>query len=170
MFGRGHRGRADNRERAMAKLVYSTRIGATAKLSVAVSGFVFSADTTRILLVERRDNGRWSLPSGSMEAGESIAEACAREVLEETGLETEIVRIVGVYSDPNCIVVYPDGNRFQTVEIDLEMRIVGGALKTSSETSRVEYLSIAELDSVDLMESETPRVLAALSSEGQYIK
>jgi 8-oxo-dGTP diphosphatase len=56
----------------------------------------------RIVLVRRRDNGRWSLPGGMVEWGEDIPTTIARELLEETGLQVmQIGRLVGVYSAPN---------------------------------------------------------------------
>jgi len=57
----------------------------------------------KILLVLRKNEpfrGRWALPGGFVEYGETVEEAVAREVEEETGLATEITGIVGVYSDP----------------------------------------------------------------------
>lgn len=55
----------------------------------------------RIVLVQRRDNGRWSLPGGIVEWGEDIVTSARRELAEETGLNlVKISRLVGVYSDP----------------------------------------------------------------------
>ncbi len=52
-----------------------------------------------IVLVRRRDNGRWGLPGGIIEWGEVIAATAKRELREETGLELlKIERLVGVYS------------------------------------------------------------------------
>jgi ADP-ribose pyrophosphatase YjhB (NUDIX family) len=68
----------------------------------------------QIVLVRRRDNGRWALPGGMVDWGEDIASAIQRELLEETGLNlVKIRRLVGVYSSPNrdprmhsiCVVV-----------------------------------------------------------------
>ena len=53
-----------------------------------------------ILLIQRADNGHWGLPGGHVEPGESVAQAAAREVLEETGCKIEVGRLIGVYSDP----------------------------------------------------------------------
>lgn len=68
----------------------------------------------RIVLIRRRDNGRWALPGGIVDWGEDITNAVRRELKEETGLDlVSIRRLVGVYSAPDrdprihsiCIVV-----------------------------------------------------------------
>jgi ADP-ribose pyrophosphatase YjhB (NUDIX family) len=58
-----------------------------------------------ILLMRRADNGRWGLPGGFVELGESVAQAARREVAEETGWTVEIGALIGVYSDPGHQVV-----------------------------------------------------------------
>lgn len=58
----------------------------------------------KILLVKRNTEpfkGMWALPGGRLEDNETLEQCCIREVKEESGLEVEIVRLVGVYSDPS---------------------------------------------------------------------
>jgi ADP-ribose pyrophosphatase YjhB (NUDIX family) len=55
-------------------------------------------DDGKVLLTKREDFEVWCLPGGGVEEGESLAEAGVREVKEETGLEVELTRLVGVYS------------------------------------------------------------------------
>lgn len=52
----------------------------------------------KILLTKREDFETWCLPSGGVEEGESPAQAALRETKEETGLDVELTRLVGVYS------------------------------------------------------------------------
>jgi ADP-ribose pyrophosphatase YjhB (NUDIX family) len=52
----------------------------------------------KILLTKREDFETWILPSGGVEDGESLAQAAVRETKEETGLDVELTRLVGVYS------------------------------------------------------------------------
>jgi len=57
----------------------------------------------KILLIKRKNEpfrGRWALPGGFVEYGETVEMAVMREVAEETGLDVEIKHLVGVYSDP----------------------------------------------------------------------
>ena len=72
---------------------------------VAVRGFRVAVNAVieregRVLLARRRDSGWWNLPGGGVEPGESVAEGLRREMLEEIGVEVEIVRLTGVYSKP----------------------------------------------------------------------
>jgi len=60
-------------------------------------------DKSRVLLIRRKNEpfkGAYALPGGFVDIGETVEEACRREVLEETGLAVDELRLVGVYSDP----------------------------------------------------------------------
>jgi len=52
----------------------------------------------QILLTKREDFEVWCLPSGGVEAGESVAQAAVRETKEETGIDVELIHMVGIYS------------------------------------------------------------------------
>lgn len=65
---------------------------------VACVGAIIRNDTGRVLLVRRANEpgrGLWSLPGGRVEPGEAEEAAVVREVLEETGLEVRVERLVG---------------------------------------------------------------------------
>ncbi len=84
-------------------------------------------ESGRVVLQQRRDNGRWALPSGAVEHGETIVQAVVREIEEETGCSVEIVRITGVYSDPEQTTIsYPNGDVVHYVSVCFECRFVGG--------------------------------------------
>jgi 8-oxo-dGTP diphosphatase len=55
-----------------------------------------------IVLIERRyEPLGYALPGGFVEVGETVEKAVLREVKEETGLDAQIVKLLGVYSEPN---------------------------------------------------------------------
>ncbi len=54
-------------------------------------------DEDRILLTKREDFEVWCLPGGGVDPGESVAQAAIREAREETGLEVQLTRLVGIY-------------------------------------------------------------------------
>ncbi len=71
----------------------------------------------QIVLVKRRDNGKWALPGGMVDWGEDIETTVQRELEEETGLKlAKVRRLVGIYSSPErdgrvhsiCVVVEVD--------------------------------------------------------------
>lgn len=107
-----------------------------------MSAVVWSRERTGdLLLMQRSDNGQWGLPGGYVERGESVAEATAREVFEETGVEIEVGRLIGVYSDPTRqVIAYPGGDRVQAVNLCFEADPVGqGEPTTPEETLATGY-------------------------------
>lgn len=111
----------------------------------SVSAVIFDR-RGRLLLQQRSDGGQWGLPGGSVEIGESVADAVVREVREETGLAVRPLRIVGVYSDPSFQVVrYPDGNVWHYVSVCFECKVLRGELTTCDETLALDYFPVARL-------------------------
>jgi ADP-ribose pyrophosphatase YjhB (NUDIX family) len=114
------------------------------ELRLSVSAVVWdSPERHELLLMRRSDNGHWGLPGGYVELGESVSEAAAREVFEETGVKIAVGRLIGVYSDPERQVIeYPDGNRVQSVNLCFEAHGVGqGEPTTPEETLETGYFS-----------------------------
>ena len=106
----------------------------------AVSAIVTDAQGG-ILLILRTDNGYWSIPGGGLNPGESVADATMREVREETGIDCEVTGLVGIYSDPNHVAAYDDGEVRQEFSICFTTRMTGGSLATSSESALVEFVA-----------------------------
>ena len=148
----------------MAKYIYGERIGKSARLRTGCSAVIFDEDR-RVLLTRRADNGRWCLPSGGVDPGESVAETCIREVKEETGLDVRITRLIGVYSSPDMIIEYEDGNRWQLVALSFEAEIIGGQLQLSNETTGYGFYSVADMAAIDLIEPHRERITDALLHE-----
>ena len=107
----------------MSKYRFGKRIGKEGTLRVGASALIYDKARERILMTQREDNSRWCLPGGGMEPGESAAETCVREVAEETGLEVEVTRLVGIYTSPHMIIEYSDGNKIQPGTFSFEVEI-----------------------------------------------
>ena len=147
----------------MTQVFYGTRIGKQGKLRVGCSAAIFD-EHRRILLTRRTDNGQWCLPGGGMEPGESVAETCEREVLEETGLSVRVKRLVGVYSHSDQLIVYPDGGRFQIVALHFEAEITSGELGLSNETSDFGFFTLQEIEGMEMLGRHKERIIDTLES------
>ena len=94
---------------------------------IVVGAAAFVQHEGRVLLQRRGDNGRWGLPGGSLELGERIDQTAAREAREETGVEVEPVRLVGLYSAPRPMITPTFRDGTQVVFAQFECRWIGGA-------------------------------------------
>ena len=94
----------------------------------------------RVLLTRRADNGRWCLPGGHLDFGETIEQCAVRETYEETGLIVEAKRLTGVYSRP---LAPSDGvaTARHIVIVTFECRAIGGQLTLSEETTDIDWFS-----------------------------
>ena len=79
----------------MSKLIQGERLGRYATLRPSAAAIIFDEVRQKVLLTRRADNGRWCLPGGSMDPGESAEETCVRELLEETGYRADEVKLLG---------------------------------------------------------------------------
>ncbi len=112
----------------------------TPKLMVDV---VVPSEEGRILLIRRATDpyeGYWALPGGFVEVGETLEDAAAREAEEETGLEVEVVRLVGVYSDPDRD---PRGHNVSCAYL---ARVREGEPSAASDAAEVSFLDPSEVD------------------------
>ncbi len=100
----------------------------------------------RVLLHRRTDNGRWCLPGGAIEAGETAEQSIVREVREETGYDVTVVRLTGVYSHPaQTTITYPNGDVVAYVSLAFECAVAGGTPALSDETSAVDWFDPSAL-------------------------
>lgn len=119
--------------------IYARETGhATPK--VDVRGVIFQGD--KVLLVKERADGRWTVPGGWADIGDSPAEATLREIQEESGYEARIVKLMALYDrmrhdhPPHAFHIY---------KVFFLCEITGGAPSTSNETDGVEFFSLNQL-------------------------
>lgn len=119
---------------------------------------VVTDDDGRVLLVHRVDNGLWALPGGGMELGESIEDCAVREVKEETGLDVEIVSLVGVYTNPNHVIEYTDGEVRQQFSLCYATRLLGGVLAHDDESTDLQWVLPADIPALNMHPSMRLRI------------
>ena len=150
----------------MTQILYGDRISKQGKIRLGCSTTIFD-DQRHILLTKRADNGQWCLPGGAMDSGESAMEACEREVWEETGLHVRVKRLVGVYSHPDQLAVYADGNKAHIVALHFEAEIISGTLGLSNETTDVGYFTLEEIEKLEMFGRHKERILDTLANQQQ---
>lgn len=109
--------------------------------AVRCVGAVVFDDRGRLLLVRRVNEpgrGRWSLPGGRIEPGETAHQAVFREVAEETGLYVEVTAQLGTVRRPA-----PDGAVYEIQ--DYGCRVRGGTLRASDDADAARWCDAATL-------------------------
>jgi len=110
----------------------------------AASGIIIN-ETGEVLLqrrgkCEKKDS--WSLPGGVMEIGETPQHTVQREVLEETGLDVDIGKFVGIYTLPE-LVEYPNGDKCQMITQVFQCHPRGGGIHADGdETLELKYFRL----------------------------
>ena len=112
----------------------------------------------RIVLVRRKDNDLWALPGGGMELGESIEDTAVREVKEETGLDVVITGLVGIYTNPNHVIEYTDGEVRQQFSLCYSTTLTGGELHYDSESTDITWADKQSLETLTMHPSMRLRI------------
>jgi ADP-ribose pyrophosphatase YjhB (NUDIX family) len=128
---------------------------------------VVQDDRSRILLIHKTDNDLWALPGGGHDVGESIRDTVVREVKEETGYDVEVTRITGTYTNPNHVIAYDDGEVRQQFSICFTARLIGGKLRTSSESKEVAWVETDRLAGLEMHPSMRLRIQHALEGRSE---
>jgi 8-oxo-dGTP diphosphatase len=111
---------------------------------VSAGGFVEDSEGN-MLLVKTRDGG-WVFPGGQVEAGENILDALVREIKEESGINTMMSYLVGVYSNTGSFKWYDGVTDVPTqVIFDFVCKPVGGQLAVSEETTDSRWVAKAQV-------------------------
>ena len=125
---------------------------------VGVGAIILKED--EVLLIKRGtppSKGNWSIPGGGVELGESLREACHREVMEETGLEIKIIEQCAVLDR----IIKDSINRvqFHYVLIDYLCSPVGGNLQAGTDATEILWHNIHSLQSIKNMTEKTAKII-----------
>ena len=123
---------------------------------------------SEVLLAKRTDNGLWCIPGGHVDLRETLPNACLRELREETGLEAEVVKLVGVYSDPQNSLHIAQGPEWHTIRVSFLCKITGGTIRPSEETSEIKYFKVNQLPSLITDHVRRIQDAVANSSEAKF--
>ena len=116
------------------------KVGHEKIIIVYAGGCIFN-ENGEVLLQKRADCNKWGFPGGAIELGETPEMAAIREVKEETGLDVDINKLIGIYTDSDVVCV--NGDKVHSICIGYEMSIVGGELiSDENETLELKYFSL----------------------------
>ncbi len=135
-------------------------------IRVAVSAIVQNS-TGSLLLIRRTDNDKYAIPGGGQDVGETLTQAVIREVEEETGIHVEVTGLVGLYSNPNHVIAYDNGEVRQEFSICFRAQPTGGELRTSSESKEVHWVKPNRLADLDIHPSIRLRIDHGLSNRAE---
>lgn len=127
-------------------------------------------DQGRVLLIHKTDNGKWALPGGGHEIGESISDTVMREVKEETGYDVRVETITGTYTNPRHVMGYDDGEVRQQFSIAFRATLIGGEATTSSESDEVVWVAPEGIAGLDMHPSMRQRIEDALTADRPVLR
>lgn len=107
----------------------------------------------RVLLVRHSDRGVWVAPGGMVEPDEDPEETARREMREETGVDVDLVSILGVFGGPEFRVTYRNGDQVGYVMTVYEARMLGGQPTPDlDETLDVGFFTREQVDALETAE------------------
>jgi 8-oxo-dGTP diphosphatase len=111
-----------------------------------------------ILLLRRKDNDKWTMPGGTLDFGESLADCAIREVCEETGLQIRITGLIGTYTDPRILIEYSDGEVRQEFTLVYASEIESGNVKIDGESKEAAWVPLSSAIELPLADSQRRRL------------
>lgn len=119
-------------------------------------------DKDELLMLHRKDNGKWTIPGRTMEFGESITECALREVKEECGLDVKIKGVIDTYTDPQVRIAYSDGEVRQEFTILYYGETEGYAVTLDDESSNYQWVALDRILDLPMADSQKRRVEDAI--------
>jgi len=132
---------------------------------VGVGGILI--ENGKILLIKRAtepNKGLWTIPGGKIKFGEKIEDALKREMLEETGLEVEVLNLEDIYE-----LIMSNGEvRYHYIILDYRVRRISGEPKSSTDALELKWFSKEELKHIETTET-MKKLLDKLIKRGEIL-
>ncbi|MDO8683809.1 MAG: NUDIX hydrolase [Armatimonadota bacterium] len=122
----------------------------------AVAAIILRGD--EILLIKRGAEpgfGKWSIPGGSVEIGETMESALKREVKEETGLDVEVGRLAGI---SDLIIRKDELIEWHYILINFFASVVSGQMGAASDVSECRWVKLSEIHNYDVTKTVIERL------------
>lgn len=114
------------------------------------AGVLIFNNENKLLLQQRTDNGKWGLPGGSMEPGETFQETAKREAFEEVNLKVKDLKLFDVFSGEQCHYIYPNGDEIYNASTVFITKSFEGEIKLdSTETLSAKFFSKNQLPTME---------------------
>jgi len=138
---------------------------------IAIGATVIVTDAQGAVLFQRRsDFGTWGLPGGAMEPGETLEETAQRELREETGLHAEEFRLLKIFSGPDFLTKYPNGDQLHSVIVIYQAIGVTGTLQMlDGESLELAYFHLDNLPEMEPHVEVMVRSLPQILCEGCHV-
>lgn len=105
----------------------------------------------QILLHKREDNEMWTLPGGKMQIGESISGCCVREIKEELRLKVKIIKLIGIYTSPDCVFDFGNGIVLQPFVVAFLCRTTNNNFVTNNESVDAKWFDKKEISKLNMI-------------------
>ncbi|YAG17112.1 NUDIX hydrolase [Nostoc sp. DSM 114161] len=126
--------------------LFNSEVGyATPKVDLRAAVF----DSDKILLVREKEDGCWTLPGGWADIGESPSDGVVREVYEESGYQTRVVKLLAVYDRNHSRHGHPP-LAYHIYKLFFQCELIGGTPKASFETEEVAFFRETEIPNLSL--------------------
>lgn len=126
--------------------------------SIRPASAVAILNENKILLLKRKDNGKWTMPGGTLEFGESMTECALREIKEESGYQIKITDIIGTYTDPNIKIEYSDGEVRQEFTIVYKGEVESGEIEIDEESTGYIWIDLDKISELPMASSQKRRL------------
>lgn len=128
-------------------IAYIRKMVGDSKIMLISCCVVLTNENNEVLLQKRSDNLLWGLPGGLMELDETIEECAIREVKEETNLDVEITKFIGVFNNPN--MTWRKTDKARVICFSFQGKVIGGSLSIHDDESLAfDYFSLDNLPNI----------------------